>query len=141
MNPRDMINFYCTFVRPVLEYCSPISIKLCPTILSRKSSMYMQKRPLSIILPDCSYSLCLSTCAFDLSLIRTSCVFKKNGLMPLVWRLFCQLESGLARSLEVRDVGIKNLNLSLSQSSVSYISGFSLFYKIRPESLHLGRLK
>ena len=79
----------------------------------------MQKRPLSIILPDCSYSLCLSACSFNLSPIGTSCVFKKNGLMPLVWRLFCQLESGLAGSLEVRDVGIKNLNLSLSQSSVS----------------------
>ena len=119
VNPRDMINFYCTFVRPVLEYCSLIFHQALPEYLIKEIERVHAEEAAKIILPDCSYSLCLSTCAFDLSPIGTSCVFKKNSLMPLVWCLFCQLESGLAGSLEVRDVGIKNLNFSLTQSSVS----------------------
>ena len=44
-------------------------------------------------------------------------VCEKYSLMPPVWRLFLSIRE-LPRSLEVRDVGIKNLSLSSSQSGV-----------------------
>ena len=63
VNPHDIINFYCTVVRPVLEYCSLIFhhafLKYIINNIER-----VQKRALSIISPDCSYSLCL--CIYDL---------------------------------------------------------------------------
>ena len=36
VNPRDMINFYCTVVRPVLEYCSLIFHQALPEYLIKE---------------------------------------------------------------------------------------------------------
>ena len=44
--------------------------------------------------------------------------------MPPVWRHFSQLEGCLARFLEVRDVGIKNLKQNLSSSQFSVTISF-----------------
>ena len=68
VNPCDIIHFYCTVVRPVLEYCSPIFHHALPEYLI-KDIERVQKRALSIILPDCSYSLCLST--YDLDTLQS----------------------------------------------------------------------
>ena len=50
VNPRDIINFYCTFVRPVLEFYSPIFHHALPEYLISDIER-VQKRELSIILP------------------------------------------------------------------------------------------
>ena len=70
VNPRDIINFYCTVVRPVLEYCLLIFHHALPEYLI-KDIERVQKRALSIILPDCSYSLCLST--YDIDTLWSQC--------------------------------------------------------------------
>ena len=53
VNTHDIINFYCTVVRPVLEYCSPIFHHALPECLINDIER-VQKRALSFILPDCS---------------------------------------------------------------------------------------
>ena len=68
MNPHDIINFYCTVVRPVLEYRSPIFHHALPEFLINDIER-VQKRALSIISTDCSYSLCLSI--YDLDALRS----------------------------------------------------------------------
>ena len=57
VNPHDIISFYCTVVRPVLEYFSPIFHHAVPEYLINDIER-VQKRALTIISPDCSYSLC-----------------------------------------------------------------------------------
>ena len=64
VNPRDIINFYCTVIRPVLEYCSPIFHHALPEYLNNDIER-VQKRALSIISPECSYSSCLSKYSLD----------------------------------------------------------------------------
>ena len=59
---KDIVNCYCTVIRPVLEYCSPIFHHCLPDYLSE----LVQKRALSKIAPDkpCKHGLvsfCLST--------------------------------------------------------------------------------
>ena len=67
--------------------------------------------------------------------------------MPPVWRHFSQLESCLARSLEVCDVGIKLELKSVQYHDFFWIGGSSLFciigscfrpvvFRFRPEILH-----
>ena len=51
-------NFYCTTVRPVLEYCAPVSHPALPQYLSEDIER-VQKRTLSIIRPKVPYSECL----------------------------------------------------------------------------------
>ena len=68
VSPHDIINFYCTVVRPVHEYCSPFFHHALPEYLV-KDIERVQKRALSIISPDCSYSLCLSI--YDLDTLRS----------------------------------------------------------------------
>ena len=58
MNRKDIINFYCTVIRPVLEYCSPIFHHSLPDYLSEDLER-VQKRALSIISPEQSYNQCL----------------------------------------------------------------------------------
>ena len=81
VNPRDIINFYCTVVRPVLEYCSPIFHHALSEYLI-KDVEQVQKRALSIILPDCSYSLCLST--NDLETLWSRCEEKYFKLFNVI---------------------------------------------------------
>ena len=82
VNPHDIINFYCTVVRPVLEYCSPIFHHALPVYLINDIKR-VQKRAPSIISPDCSYSLCLSI--YDLDTLRSrreeQC-FKLSNVIP-----------------------------------------------------------
>ncbi|XP_022790274.1 uncharacterized protein LOC111329769 [Stylophora pistillata] len=64
VDPRDIINFYCSVIKPVLEYCSSVFDHALPEYLSHDIER-VQKRALSIILPDCCYSLCLSNHNLD----------------------------------------------------------------------------
>ena len=54
----DIVNFYCTVIRPVLEYCAPVFHHALPQYLSDDIER-VQKRALSIICPYASYSECL----------------------------------------------------------------------------------
>lgn len=46
----DIVNFYCTMIRPVLEYCAPVFHHALPQYLSDDIEG-VQKRALSIICP------------------------------------------------------------------------------------------
>ena len=52
---KDIVDFHCTVMRPVLEYRSSIFHHSLPDCLSER----VQKRALSIIAPDKSYKHCL----------------------------------------------------------------------------------
>ena len=52
---KDIVDFHCTVMRPVLEYRSSIFNHSLPDCLSER----VQKRALSIIAPDKSYKHCL----------------------------------------------------------------------------------
>ena len=51
---NDIVNFYCTTIRPVLEYCAPVFHHALPAYLSDDVER-IQKRVISIISPDMSY--------------------------------------------------------------------------------------
>ena len=59
----DILNFYCTAIRPVLEYCAPLCHQALPQYLSEDIER-VQKRVLSIIKPHMSYSDCLAKFGF-----------------------------------------------------------------------------
>ena len=67
----DIVNFYCTVIRPVLEYCAPVFHHALPQYLSDDIER-VQKRALSIICPYASYSECLVR--FDLVTLHARCV-------------------------------------------------------------------
>ena len=54
------MNFYCTTIRPVLEYCAPVFHHALPTYLNEDIER-IQKRALSIISPAMSYRECLDS--------------------------------------------------------------------------------
>ena len=49
--PAEILNFYCTCIRPVLEYSSPVFHHTLPMYLSIR----VQKRAIRLILPGGSY--------------------------------------------------------------------------------------
>ena len=53
--PKDMLLFYTTFLRPVLEYACPVFHHSLPQYLSNEMER-LQKRALGIIQPDLSYA-------------------------------------------------------------------------------------
>ena len=53
--PNDMLLFYITCIRPVLEYACPVFQHSLPQYLSNEMER-LQKRALRIILPDLSYA-------------------------------------------------------------------------------------
>ena len=55
MSCKDIVDFHCTVMKPVLEYRSSIFHHSLPDCLSER----VQKRALSIIAPDKSYKHCL----------------------------------------------------------------------------------
>ena len=55
VSPKDIVNFYCTVIRPILEYCAPVFHYSIPSFLSEDLET-VQKRALKIILPANSYS-------------------------------------------------------------------------------------
>ena len=50
----DIVNFYCTCVRPLLEYCAPVFHHALPSYLSEDLER-IQKRALNVISPGHSY--------------------------------------------------------------------------------------
>ncbi|KAK2565704.1 hypothetical protein P5673_010880 [Acropora cervicornis] len=50
----DILNFYCTAIRPVLEYCVPLFRRALPQYLNEDIER-VQKRVVSIINPHMSY--------------------------------------------------------------------------------------
>ena len=89
---NDIINFYCTVIRPVLEYCSPIFHHSLPDYLSDDLER-VQKRALSIIAPDKSYNHCLDS--FGLRTLRDrrneQCVKLFNSISSDQHKLACLL--------------------------------------------------
>ena len=63
VSSKDIVDFHCTVIRSVLEYCSPIFHHSLLDCLSER----VQKKALSIIAPDKSYKHCLVS--FGLSTI------------------------------------------------------------------------
>ena len=57
---NEIVNFYCTTIRPVLEYCAPVFHHAFPVYLNEDIGR-IQKRALSIILPAMSYRECLDS--------------------------------------------------------------------------------
>jgi len=55
----DILNFYCTAIRPVLAYCVPLFRHALPQYLSEDIER-VQKRVVSIINPHMSYSDCVA---------------------------------------------------------------------------------
>lgn len=54
----DIMNFYCTTIRPLLEYCAPVFHHALAAYLNEDIER-IQKRVLSIISPEMSYWECL----------------------------------------------------------------------------------
>ena len=57
---NDNVNFYCTTIRPVLEYCAKVFHHAFPAYLNEDIER-IQKRALSIISPAMSYRECLDS--------------------------------------------------------------------------------
>ena len=55
VSPKDIANFYCTVIRPILKYCAPVFHYSIPSFLSEDLEM-VQKRAFKIILPTKSYN-------------------------------------------------------------------------------------
>ena len=48
VSPKDIVNFYCTVIRPILEYCAPVFHYTIPSFLSEDLET-VQKRALKTI--------------------------------------------------------------------------------------------
>ena len=59
VSTKEMVLFYCTCVRPILEYASPVFHHSLPQYLSDDIER-IQRRALKIILPDLSYNEALA---------------------------------------------------------------------------------
>ena len=66
--PADLIQVYCSLVRPILEFASPVWSAL-PECLVQLVEI-VQKSALRIILPDCSYDSALVSCGLSTLLAR-----------------------------------------------------------------------
>lgn len=58
--PSELVLFYMTCIRPVLEYACPVFHRSIPTYISEDLER-IQRRALGIIYPDLSYSVALET--------------------------------------------------------------------------------
>ena len=58
--PSELVLFYVTCIRPVLEYASPVFHRSLPNYISEDLER-IQRRALRIIYPDLSYSVALET--------------------------------------------------------------------------------
>ena len=70
---NDIVNFYCTTIRPVLEYCAPVFHHAFPAYLNEDIER-IHKRALSIISPAMSYRECLDSLGLPMLYDR------RNGL-------------------------------------------------------------
>ena len=86
---KDIVDFHCTVMRPVLEYCSSIFHHSLPDCLSER----VQKRALSIIAPDKSYKHCLVS--FGLSTLydrrNDQCIKLFNSISSDLHKFACLL--------------------------------------------------
>ena len=57
---NDIVNFYCTTIRPVLEHCAPVFHYALPAYLNEDIDR-IHKRAISIISPAMSYRECLDS--------------------------------------------------------------------------------
>ena len=64
----DIVNFYCTCVRPLLEYCAPVFHHAIPSYLSEDFER-IQKRALNVISPGHSY--CDNLARFGLKTLQS----------------------------------------------------------------------
>ena len=64
----DIVNFYCTCVRPLLEYCAPVFHHAIPSYLSEDLER-IQKRGLNVISPGHSY--CDNLARFGLKALQS----------------------------------------------------------------------
>ncbi|XP_015754504.1 PREDICTED: uncharacterized protein LOC107334115 [Acropora digitifera] len=64
----DIVNFYCTCVRPLLEYCAPVFHHAIPSYLSEDLER-IQKRVLNVISPGHSY--CNNRARFGLKTLQS----------------------------------------------------------------------
>ena len=60
VSPGELVLFYVTGIRPVLEYASPVFHSSLPNYISEDLE-WIQRRALRIIYPDLSYSVALET--------------------------------------------------------------------------------
>ena len=58
--PSELVQFYVTCIRPVLEYASPVFHRSLPNYISEDLER-IQRRAFRIIYPDLSYSVALET--------------------------------------------------------------------------------
>ena len=86
---KDIVDFHCTVMRPVLEYRSSIFHHSLPDCLSER----VQKRALSIIAPDKSYKHCLVS--FGLSTLydrrNDQCIKLFNSISSDLHKFACLL--------------------------------------------------
>ena len=75
---NDILNFYCTCVRPVLEYCAPVFHRSLPAYLCNDIER-VQRRALSVIEPASSYHETLSR--FNLCTLKE----RRSGLCEKVF--------------------------------------------------------
>ena len=66
--PADLIQVYCSLVRPILEYASPVWAALPNCLVQSVESV--QKSALGIIFPDCSYESAIVRCGLPTLLSR-----------------------------------------------------------------------
>ena len=66
--PADLIQVYCSLVRPILKYASPVWAALPNCLVQLVESV--QKFALGIIFPDCSYGSALVRCGLPPLLSR-----------------------------------------------------------------------
>ena len=66
--PADLIRVYCSLVRLILEYASPVWAALPNCLVQLVESV--QKSALGIIFPDCSYELALVRCGLPTQLLK-----------------------------------------------------------------------
>ena len=87
VSSKDIVDFHCTVIRSVLEYCSPIFHHSLLDCLSER----VQKKALSIIAPDKSYKHCLVS--FGLSTIydrrNDQCIKLFNSISSDQHKLAC----------------------------------------------------
>ena len=105
---KSCYNFYCTVVRPSLEYCSPIFHRALPEYLIDDIEQ-VQKRALSIISRDCSYSLCLSI--YDLDTLRSQ-------LEEQCFKLFNVIPGNHKLSLLLPPKNVNHYNLRRNRTTV-----------------------
>ena len=80
---NDIVNFYCTTIRPVLEYCAPVFHYALPAYLNEDIER-IQKRALSIISPATSYGEFLDSLGLPTLYMIDATDYLDNCLIPLL---------------------------------------------------------